>query len=72
MHLLPRHPRSLVVVVDMVGMDTAAAFMVVTQVDFTEATPTSLAGAIGADTAEATAVATAMADTAAMTTDRLL
>jgi hypothetical protein len=66
--LLPRHPRSLVVVVDMVGMDTAAAFMVVTQVDFTEAMPTSLAGAIGADTA----VATAMADTAAMTTDRLL
>jgi hypothetical protein len=62
----------------MVGVvDTAAAFMVVTQVDFTEAMPTSLAGAIGADTAVPTVaatamVATAMVDTAAMTMDRIL
>jgi hypothetical protein len=59
----------------MVGVvDTAAAFMVVTQVDFTEAMPTSLAGAIGADTAVPTVVvvATAMVDTAAMTMDRVL
>jgi hypothetical protein len=66
----------LVEVADMVGVDTAAAFMVVTQVDSTEAMPTSLAVAIGADTAEATVVATvvatAMVDTVAMTMDRVL
>jgi hypothetical protein len=48
------------------------AFMVVTQVDFMEAAPASLAAAIGADTAvvtvvvmaAATVMAVAMADTA--------
>jgi len=62
-----------VVAADMVGVvDTAAAFMAVTQVDFTEAMPTSLAGAIGADTAAPTVVDTAMVDTAAMTMDQVL
>ena len=68
MHSRPRPLHSLVVAADMVGVvDTAAAFMVATQVDFTEAMPTSLAGAIGADTAVPTVVvvATAMVDTAA-------
>jgi hypothetical protein len=53
-------------------MEADMAFMVVTQVDFTEAAPASLAAAIGADTAVATVVAmaaatvmaVAMADTA--------
>ncbi len=51
---------------DMAVVDTvsteAATFMAVTQVDFMDAVPTSLAGAIGADTAEATAMV-ATADT---------
>ncbi|OIQ71757.1 hypothetical protein GALL_466220 [mine drainage metagenome] len=61
---------------DMVGVDTvsteAATFKAVTQVDFMDAVPTSLAGAIGADTAEATVVATAMVATADTTMDPVL
>ncbi len=69
--MLPRPLHSLVGVADMAEVDTD--FMVVTQVDFTEAMLTSLAGAIGVDTAEATVAATAMVDTAAaMTMDREL
>ncbi len=56
----------------MVEVDTAAAFMVVTQADSTEAMPTSLAVAFGADTAEATVVATAMVDTAMMDTAAMM
>jgi hypothetical protein len=76
---LPRHPLHWLMA-DMVAADTvgvadmvateAAAFMVVTQVDFMDAVPTSLAVAIGADTAAATAEPTV--DTADTTMDPVL
>ena len=47
---------------DMVSRE-AATFMVVTQVDFMDAVPTSLAVAIGADTADTAEPTVATADT---------
>ena len=54
-------------VADMVATE-AAAFMVVTQVNFMDAVPTSLAVAIGADTKGTAEPMAATVDTAEMTT----